>query len=59
MSGQLSASPFMKVNHQNSKKNGKSVSFSAIETISKARWYHWLANLISEYAEKDRIEQNL
>ena len=30
MSGQLSASPFMKVNHQNSKKNGKSVS-SAID----------------------------
>ena len=35
MSGQLSASPFMKVNHQNFKKNGKSVSFSAIETIQK------------------------
>ena len=35
MSGQLSASLFMKVNHQNSMKNGKSVSFSAIETIQK------------------------
>ena len=34
-SGQSSASPFMKVNHQNSKKNGKSVSFSMIETIQK------------------------
>ena len=34
-SGQSSASPFMKVNRQNPQKNGKSVSFSAIETIQK------------------------
>ena len=34
-SGQSSASPYMKVNHQNSKKNGKSISFCAIETIQK------------------------
>ena len=34
-SGQSSASPFMKVNQQNPKKNSKCISFSVIETIQK------------------------
>ena len=34
-SGQPSASPFMKINQQNPKKNSKSVSFSTMETIPK------------------------
>ena len=60
-SGQSSASPFMKVNHQNPKKNGKSVSFSVIETIQKqGEGIDKLTSLMNKLSSKlDRKENTV
>ena len=58
-SGQSSASPYMKVNHQSPKKNSKSVSFSVIETIQKqGDSIDKLTSLMNELSSKlDRKER--
>ena len=59
-SRQTSASPFMKGNHQSPQKNGKSVSFSVMETIQKqSDSIDKLTSLMNEVSSKlDRKENS-